>query len=209
MSLGSSSHDQPLPYVDLVFPLVGNVFIRDNAWLLQQALLETFPWLNQDEKYGIHAIKLSHGSHQALLSQRSRLLMRVDRLRATQLATSFESTLSVGGCEITLQCPHIREMTTHTTLYAPYVVNPFHTDEVKFMAYVQQQLLDKDIRVDAICGKHHQLACASDTLEVYSLMLHGLSPHQAATMLMDGLGQHRLMGCGLFVAHKSASAVFN
>jgi CRISPR-associated protein Cas6 len=201
--------DQLLPYVDLVFPLVGHTFIRDHAWLLQQALLATFPWLEQDQRYGIHHIKLSHGSHQALLSQRSRLLMRVDRLRADQLTATFEQTLKVGAYEITLQRPHTRELITHTTLYAPYVVNPFKTDEAKFMAYVEQQLLDKDIRVDAICGKHHQLSCDGDALEVYSLMLHGLSHTQAATILMDGLGQHRLMGCGLFVAHKSANAVFN
>lgn len=204
-----SDMDQPLPYVDVVFALEGTVFVKDHAWLLWQVLAREFPWLTTDEKFGIHHVKLSHGSQQALLSQRSRLILRVDRSRAQQLLSMTSLAIKVGDCAVTLSNAHIRELTLHTTLYAPFVVNPFARDEVRLMTWVTNELAQKNIRVDAICGKHHQLRMNDSFLDVYSLMLHGLSTQDSARMLIDGMGEHRLLGCGLFVPHKSASAVFN
>jgi hypothetical protein len=38
-------------------------------------------------------------------------------------------------------------------------------------------------------------------------MLHGLRARDSLRVLEQGLGEHRLMGCGVFVPHKSAAAV--
>lgn len=200
--------DAPLAFVDLVFPLSGHSLVKDHADVLQKCMTREFPWLLDDLRFGIHPIKLSHGSHQALLSQRSRMLLRVSRERAQALLSMTPKSLQIGPYLVEIGVPHIRDLTPHTTLYAYHVVNPFGTDEVQFMRYVQAQLLDKEIRVDAVCGKHHHMQRDDSILDVYSLMLHGLPPAQSAQMLIEGLGEHRLLGCGLFVPHKSAAAVF-
>jgi hypothetical protein len=38
-------------------------------------------------------------------------------------------------------------------------------------------------------------------------MLHALSPEQSLRLQQHGLGPQRLLGCGIFVPHKSAAAV--
>jgi hypothetical protein len=38
-------------------------------------------------------------------------------------------------------------------------------------------------------------------------MLSGLNAAQSLRVLRQGVGPHRLLGCGLFVPHKSAAAV--
>ena len=44
-------------------------------------------------------------------------------------------------------------------------------------------------------------------MTTFSMMLHGLGPEQSLRLQQRGLGPHRLLGCGLFVPHKSAAAV--
>jgi hypothetical protein len=44
-------------------------------------------------------------------------------------------------------------------------------------------------------------------LQGFSLMLDGLSAAHALRLLETGMGPHRLLGCGVFVPHKSAAAV--
>ena len=40
----------------------------------------------------------------------------------------------------------------------------------------------------------------------YSLMLDGLTPVHAQHLMEQGLGPHRLWGCGLFIPHKPPAA---
>jgi len=44
-------------------------------------------------------------------------------------------------------------------------------------------------------------------LDTFSLMLHALPEEQSLRLQRCGLGPHRLLGCGIFVPHKSAAAV--
>ena len=44
-------------------------------------------------------------------------------------------------------------------------------------------------------------------LQGYSLMVDGLTPADSLRLLEQGLGQHRRLGCGVFVAHQSTAAV--
>jgi hypothetical protein len=41
----------------------------------------------------------------------------------------------------------------------------------------------------------------------FSLMLHGLSVADSLRVQRAGIGPHRLLGCGIFVPHRSAAAV--
>ncbi len=63
------------------------------------------------------------------------------------------------------------------------------------------------MRCPVVCGREQQLRGPQQALHGYSLMLHGLREASALRILERGLGAHRLMGCGVFVPHKSAAAV--
>lgn len=193
--------------LDMVFPLHGHALEPDPAWELQQSVLQICPFLQSDRLSGIHPVRLVASGEQALLSQRSRLLLRVHGERRQQVAAMSGRRLAVGAHTVELGDAHARALLPHTTLYAHSVASPSGADELGFMDWVAQQLQALDVQAHAVCGKHHLRAGPEGPLHAFSLMLHGLGSAQALRMLEQGLGPLRLLGCGLFVAHKSAAAV--
>ena len=195
------------PMVDVVFPVTGRRLLRDHAQALADALCSVLPWLAGEPHAGVHPIKLVPGlDAQALLSNRARLLLRVPRERAAALADLTGQSLEVGGETLVLGTPHARELLAHATLYA-YNVASDSADELAFMEAVAEELDALGIRGHRVCGKYHRMAFRRGMLDSFSLMLHGLGAPQALLLQQRGLGGERLLGCGIFVPHKSAAAV--
>lgn len=193
--------------VDVVFPIDGQTLPRDHAQALQQVLSAQLPWLDADPVAGIHPVKVVLGNdEQALLSRRTSLLLRVGAERAGELLALAGLDLNVGGHLLHLSRPHLRELLPHTTLYA-YRVAAESADELTFMAAVERELAELAIGGERVCGKRQRMAVSGRVLDTFSLMLHALPPEQSLRLQQRGLGPHRLLGCGIFVPHKSAAAV--
>ena len=193
--------------VDMVFPLAGHSLPRDHAQALQQALQQALPWLPDEPQAGIHSVKLVSGvENLALLSQRTRLLLRLPRERVGAAQALAGRMIEVSGCTVQLGAPHLRELLPHTTLYAPAVAAP-GADEAAFMQAVAGELQTLAVRSQTVCGKRHSRQLQGQTLTTFSLMLHALSLADSLRLQEQGLGPHRLLGCGIFVPHKSAAAV--
>jgi CRISPR-associated protein Cas6 len=193
--------------VDMVFPLAGHSLPRDHAQALQQALLQALPWLLEEPQAGVHPVKLVSGSEgQALLSQRTRLLLRLPRERVAAAQALAGRMIEVGGSTLQLGTPHVRELLPHATLYAHAVAAP-GADEGAFMQAVAGELQFLAVRTQTVCGKRHSRQLQGQTLTTFSLMLHALSQPDSLRLQETGLGPHRLLGCGIFVPHKSAAAV--
>lgn len=193
--------------VDLVFPLTGSTLPRDHAQALLDALCRQWPWLASESQTGVHGIKLVPGTQaQAMLSHRTKLLLRVPTHRAPELLASTGFDLEVAGEAMRLGTPHTRELQPHATLYA-YRVAAASADEVDFMAEVTRELAELGIGGERVCGKRQQLRLADGVLNTFSLMLHALAPEQSLRVQCQGVGAHRLLGCGIFIPHKSAAAV--
>jgi CRISPR-associated protein Cas6 len=75
------------------------------------------------------------------------------------------------------------------------------------MQLVAGELQTLAVRTQTVCGKRHSRQLQGQTLTTFSLMLHALSPTDSLRLQEQGLGPHRLLGCGIFVPHKSAAAV--
>jgi CRISPR-associated protein Cas6 len=196
------------PVVDVAFPLAGVSLPRDHALALAQALGERLPWLASDPIAGIHPVKVVHGSGASgLLSRRARLLLRLTRSREPALAVLQGCTLSVGGSVLRLGAPSWHALVPHGTLYA-YFVAAASDDEQAFTATVDGELEALNISCQCVCGKRAQhVAALGQIIHGFSLMLHGLSPADSLRIQRVGLGAHRVLGCGIFVPHKSAAAV--
>lgn len=193
--------------VDAAFPIDGTTLPRDHAQALQQALCAQLPWLGTDPLAAIHPIKVVHGNdEQALLSQRTRLLLRVRARRLDDLMALAGLDIGVDGHLLRLGVPHLRELQPHATLYA-YRVAADSADEVTFMAAVDRELAQLAIGGERVCGKRQRMVISGRELDTFSLMLHALPPEQSMRLQQHGLGLHRLLGCGIFVPHKSAAAV--
>jgi CRISPR-associated protein Cas6 len=196
--------DQP---VDVLFSLEGQALPLDHAQALQIALCHLFPWLETDAVAAVLPLKLVAGDDgQSLVSKRSKLILRVQQSRLPDMAAISGVALSVAGCQLRLTDPHPRELQPHATLYA-YKVASSGAGEADFMEGVNRDLAQMSIRGERVCGKRGQMTVAGQMLETFSLMLHGLPPDQSMRLQQVGLGQHRLLGCGVFVPHKSAAAV--
>lgn len=201
------SATQPCPTVDLIFPLSGRFLPRDHGHVLKEALCRIWPWLESEPLAGVQNIKLVPGLEaQAMLSGRTKLLLRLSRERATKLTGGTATHLEVAGQPLRLDVPHVRELVPHTTLYA-YRVAAADADEVTFMAEITRALADLGVGGERVCGKRQQLALANGVVNTFSLMLHGLAPEPSLLLQQHGIGAHRLLGCGIFIPHKSAAAV--
>lgn len=193
--------------IDVAFALHGQTLARDHAHALQLALCTHLPWLARDAVAGIHAVKLVAGTEDtALLSARARVLMRVERRRLEELRALEGVVLNVAGALLRLGAPQARELLPLATLYASRVAAG-SADEAAFMAVVEQELAQLGIGGHRVCGKHQHLSLTDGSLDTFSLMLHALGPEQSLRLQCHGLGPQRLLGCGIFVPHKSAAAV--
>ena len=200
----TASHDA---LVEAVFPLEGKALPRDHAQALQHALAEQLPWLRSDAGAGIHPLKLVLGPESlALLSQRTRLILRVDANRLDELKALCGVELDVSGHALRLGAVHLRALQPLATLYA-YRVAAVSADESEFMQAMEAELTALAIAGERVCGKRHSLRVDGLEMTTFSMMLHGLVAEQSLRLQQHGLGNHRLLGCGLFVPHKSAAAV--
>jgi CRISPR-associated protein Cas6 len=193
--------------VEAAFPLEGKALPRDHAQALQHALAEQLPWLSSDAGAGIHPLKLVSGPESlALLSQRTRLILRVHASRLGELKAVSGVELDVAGHALRLGAVHLRALQPLATLYA-YRVAASSADESAFMQAMEAELEALAITGERVCGKRQSMRVDGQEMTTFSMMLHALVPAQSLRLQQHGLGPHRLLGCGLFVPHKSAAAV--
>ncbi len=193
--------------VDMVFPIEGTTIFRHYSHDLQIALQGELPWLVDEEHFSIHPIKLVTGdSDITILSRRAQLIVRSPRNRCEELKQLRGKELNLSGHLIRLGDSHEKELNPHSTLYAYHVVAA-SASEADFMSKVAEELQALGISGERVCGKRHTLGIPPQALDTLSLMVHGLAPEPSLRLQEFGLGKHKLLGCGIFVGHKSASAV--
>jgi CRISPR-associated protein Cas6 len=194
--------------VDVQYALRGTALPRDYRLALAAALERHVPWLSDPTQAGMHRINIVAGSGPtALLSQRTRLALRVRRDRLPDLAPLSGAALDVGGFALCLgETPTVRELLPYGTLYA-HLVASREDDELTFLAAVEHELEALGVPCRTICGRRQVIDFDGTPLTGFSLMLDGLTPAGSLRVLESGLGGHRRLGCGIFVPHKSGAAV--
>lgn len=191
--------------VDVAFALEGAVVPREHRRSLTAALEAALPWLADLRHAWLHRINVSAGDGElALLSGRSRLMLRLPRERAGDVGALSGAELTIGGHALRLGAPRVRELLPHGTLYS-HLVAAGDASEVGFLDAMASELEALAVPCRCICGR--QLAAEAGTLRGFSLMLDGLSRSASLRILESGLGPDRRFGCGIFIPHKSAVAV--
>ncbi len=191
--------------IDVAFALEGAMLPREHRRALTAALEAELPWLADLRHAWLHRINVSEGDGElALLSGRSRVMLRIPRARAADVAALAGAELTIGDHALRLGAPRVRELLPHVTLYS-YLVAAGDANEVGFLYAMAGELATLDATCRCICGR--QQAAEAGTLRGFSLMLDGLSRNASLRVLESGLGAERRFGCGIFVPHKSATAV--
>jgi len=205
--------------VDVLFSLQCRSIAVDHAYALSQALLANASWLCEPG-VAIHDIHVAgsqngwerpeHGSDQQLqLSRRTKLCIRLPRTRVAALKAALEGqTLKVGGSTLHIREGKERVLSRESTLFARYVAGPPGLEEAQFLRWAADELDSRGIRMrKAMSGKTTPLSTPGGIIETRSLMIAGLKADESVLLQQHGLGPHREMGCGIFVAHKGIDAI--
>ncbi|MBK1716851.1 type I-MYXAN CRISPR-associated protein Cas6/Cmx6 [Thiocystis violacea] len=216
----------PIPesVVDVLFAIECRRIPVEHAYPLAAALQAAVPWLADEPRVGVHSIHVA-GSQNGwerpepapdavlMVSRRTKLTIRAPRGQADRLLVTLPGLrLEIGGESLTIGVGKIRPLSQETTLFARYVAAGAEgappMDETDFLDIAVRALSELDIQVrKALCGKTTPLFTPTGILHTRSLMLAGLTQQESIRLQQQGLGPHRLMGCGIFIPHKGIDAV--
>ncbi len=196
--------------IDLQFDMVGTTIPAENAQRLADALLALVPWLGEDPGAGIQHLKgaeTNKGDAALNINRRTKLFIRVPKSRVADMQQLVGKTLDLDGHALTLGAFKTREFSPFANIYAHFVDTGSTTEE-QFVQDVMRELDGRfQLRCGFICGKPQTLQSASGPLYGYSLMLHDVPKHKSLQLQDEGMGHHRMLGCGIFIPHKSIAPV--
>ncbi|MDA9982644.1 type I-MYXAN CRISPR-associated protein Cas6/Cmx6 [Gammaproteobacteria bacterium] len=205
--------------VDIAFRMECPCLPTDHSWSLCKSIENYLPWFADEEYTGIHAI---HGAESnngwtrpneaegALihLSKRVKLVLRIPGERLSQCATMSGKTLTVAGNSMKLGRYTTRTINPTATLFARRIVTHADENEEAFLQRALSELTDMNVTVPKLLpGRTSRIKTPDRHLVARSLLLADLSFEDSIRIQESGLGESRNLGCGLFVPHKSITAV--
>jgi CRISPR-associated protein Cas6 len=208
--------------IDLSFKVQCTELPLDHAYALSQSIQNVLPWFANEEHTGIHLI---HGAESGngwirpqepdatlCLSKRTRFMLRLPKHRVEDALKLVDQTLHVAGNDIILSKPNQKALSVLPTIFARYVVIPNMGDQLEdeeaFLNKTAEMLRKEGIHVKKMMsGLAHVLRMPDKNLYTRSLMIDGLKIEESIYLQQNGLGEGRLVGCGLFMPHKGIEAV--
>lgn len=203
----------PDDIVDLSFKLDCKCLPNDHAWELSLAVQEKLPWLADDPRAGIHMI---HGAESMNgwnrpeepdslihLSRRSKMTLRVPGLQVGKALELEGSTLTIGDNELNLGKATVKLLSVYEVQFSRHVMTSAEMDEEVFLQQAVEEL--KAINIPPrklLSGKTQTFATPDGEITTRSLMVADLEPMEAVRLQETGIGNGRMLGCGLFVPHK-------
>lgn len=203
----------PDDIVDLSFKLDCKCLPNDHAWELSLAVQEKLPWLSDDPRTGIHMI---HGAESMNgwnrpeepdslihLSRRSKMTLRVPGLQVGKALELEGSTLTIGDNELNLGKATVKLLSVYEVQFSRHVMTSAEMDEEAFLQQAVEEL--KAINIPPrklLSGKTQIFSTPDGDITTRSLMVADLEPMEAVRLQETGIGDGRMLGCGLFVPHK-------
>jgi len=196
---------------DAVFNIHCKILPIDHAYLLCKALLEHLPWLD-DVKAGIHDISVADGNgwqqdHESGFyypSKRSKLSIRVPKERLTDTQLLIGKTLDLGEYQIQIVKAHAPKLLSDlNALFAKHVACDEKLSEEDFLKNSYNQLQALGITPKKMmAGLERSIKTPGGTIHTRALMVANLKKIESVTLQEKGIGNHRLLGCGLFIPQK-------
>ena len=195
------------PVVDVLYAIDGTALPKDHRFELMGEITRCLPWLKAETGVGIHPIRAARGDDgRLLLPRRAKLVVRLPERQVAAAAALIGQELDVGGWALRVGAAVVRNLVPHGTLYA-YFVTAGTDDEQVFLSEIGARLDELKTPCKLVCGMRHAFLAGHRQVVGYSLMLHDLAPAHSLLLQQVGLGGDRKLGCGIFVPHRSASAV--
>jgi CRISPR-associated protein Cas6 len=193
---------------DAQLDLDGKEVPEDHGQILYDALLPHLPWLQDTPQCGIHPLHgAASGRGTLVINRRAKLVLRLPIARLEDAKTLCGKAIDLGFGVIKIGDLKEKLLMPFGYMYAP-IVDMGCTDEGEFLTAARASL-------DAMCiqggglipGKQRKMRTPNGEIGGYSLMLHDITLEQSIALQEHGIGANRLLGCGLFVPHKSIKEV--
>jgi len=201
---------------DAVFNIHSKVLPIDHAYSLSQALLSKFPWLSEVNA-GIHDISVADGNgweqdHESGFyypSKRSKLSIRVPKEKLDEVSSLVGKTLDLGEYEIkVVKALKSKLMSDMQIVFAKYVACDENDNEEDFLQTSFNQLQALGIQPKKMmAGLEKKITTPDGIIHTRSLMVADLRKSESVKLQEQGVGEHRLLGCGLFVPQKGIESV--
>jgi CRISPR-associated protein Cas6 len=203
----------PDDVVDIVYQIDCRALPVDHAWALSQAVRTVLPWLEEEPSAGVHPIHVADSGNGWMrpesagdllcLSRRTKLVLRVPRLRIDAAQTLVGRQLDVAGHALRVDKASVRPLSALTTIFSRYVVSAEGLDETAFLQAALREMEAFGVRPKKmLCGMEKVIATPDRPVHTRSLMLTELKQQESVTLQQHGLGPLRHLGCGLFIPHK-------
>lgn len=201
---------------DAVFNIYSKILPIDHAYALKQALLAYLPWLNKVNA-GIFDISVADGNgweqdHESGFyypSKRSKLVIRMPKEKLNESESIVGKTLDLGEYQIkVVKALKPRLMSDMQIIFAKNVVCNQNASEDAFLQEVYQQLQKLDITpTKMMAGLDRKISTPDGYIYTRSLMIADLKKAESVRLQENGIGEHRLLGCGLFMPQKGIETV--
>ena len=218
--------DKGLPYnasddiLDLSFATHCKELPIDHAWALSNAIIQQLPWLKEEKQTGIHQIHVAESGNGWIRpddtknetlrpSHRTRLVLRIPKTRLQDANALIGQTLSIQGYPLTVKKPRKKPLVHASVIFSRYVLSNKDEDENRFlerMAREYETITGNKIK-KMLCGKDTVLRTATEKLITRHLMLADQRNDDSIALQQCGLGEGRLMGCGLFLPHRGIKSL--
>ncbi|SFV85762.1 FIG01199507: hypothetical protein [hydrothermal vent metagenome] len=205
----------PKTIQDAVFSIRSKVLPMDHAYLLSQALLKHLPWLSEVNA-GIFDISVADGngweqdeSGLYYPSKRSKLNIRVPQEKLEAVQTLAGKTLDLGEYSVDIIKPlESKLMSDMLIVFSKHVACDKDDSEEKFLQNSFDQLQALGIQPKKMmAGLQRSISTPNGTIHTRSLMIADMRKVESVTLQEQGIGEHRLLGCGLFLPQKGIESV--
>jgi len=208
----------PDSVVDLVFSIRCRALPVDHAYALSQAIQSELPWLADEPQAAIQAIHVAESGNgwfrpdgpQQLLypSRRTKLTLRVPMHRVDDASHLAGKTLQVDGNPLTVTQFSQRSFRAIATLFSRYIILDEGLSEAQFLEAALNEFKAMNVHPrKMLCGKVSVILTPEGPLRPRSLMLADLKFEESIVLQHQGLGAHRMMGCGIFLPHKDINEI--
>ena len=203
----------PDDVVDLSFKLDCKCLANDHVWELSQSVQKILPWLADEPQAGIHQI---HGAESMNgwnrpeepdslihLSRRSKMTLRVPATHVKKALELEGKTLTIGDNTLIIKKAEVKLLSLYEVQFSRYVITEPGIEEEEFLHNAVKEL--KAINIPPrklLSGKSQSFTTPDGDVTTRSLLVADLEPMEAIRLQETGIGEGRLLGCGLFVPHK-------
>ena len=201
---------------EVSFKIQSKILPMDHSFLLAQALLDQLPWL-ADINAGIHDISVADGNGWEQSkeggfyypSKRSKLTLRITSDHLQDAESLVGKTLILGDYEIKItKFINAKLLSDMPVLFAKQIACEQSMSEDEFLQQCFDQLSNLGIKVKKMmAGLERNIQTDTGVIHTRSLMVADLKKDESVLLQERGLGDHRLLGCGLFIPQKGIETI--